>query len=245
MNLPIISSYFGFTSVAFALLFSGSIFNGSVFGTRAVAESQKKKKDADFEAFIKMFPKRDLPYKLGAAEMNAWIEQRKAREAAPSTSAPFAKAAASEAMTNTSIGTQFEAFIPALRYGQFSRVGPDVFRPTALLSQTNQSILMVYSRSRGYANGYKTYFLATYSPKGKRIDETEIARSRGYDGFLGCEIKKTAKGELLVAVQENVNKWKNDTDKYGKDNYIVATTVKTTSFKTVAPNGKIKAMAQP
>lgn len=200
--------------------------------------------DAKFQAFVKLFPPHDLPYKLGASELNGWIEQGKQRAASTGKEAAVA-APMAKAVQKATISESFGAFIPSLKAGMFSRMGPDVFRPEAALATTDKNIAVVYSRTRGYSHNYASYYLATYTPKGKRIDELFIGGSKGYKNFTGCTVTKAANGGLLVAVQEYENKWKADGDYYSEDNRITATTLKSAIYKSIAANGTIAAVAVP
>ncbi len=199
-------------------------------------EELAKKENADFKAFIKLFPNRDLPYKLGATELNGWILRAKQKT---NSSAPMAKQAAV-----ATISESFGDFIPSLNAGRFSRMGPDVFHPEALLAN-DKNIAVIYSRARGYSRNYASYYLATYTTNGKRIDEVFIGGSKGYKNFTGCTITKTQNGNLLVAVQEYENKWKNDGDYYAENNQIVASNLKNSTYKMVSPDGAIASVQTP
>ena len=199
--------------------------------------------DAKFQEFVKLFPPHDLPYKLGANELNGWIEQGKLRAASTGKEelgVPMAKVA-----QKATISESFGTFIPSLKAGMFSRMGPDIFRPEAALATTAKNIAVVYSRTRGYSRNYASYYLATYTPKGKRIDELFIGGSKGYKNFTGCTVTKAANGGLLVAVQEYENKWKADGDYYSEDNRITATILKSAIYKSISPNGTISAVSVP
>jgi hypothetical protein len=228
--------------VLVAGLFSGffplSIAND--LRSEGVAEQKSiigKKGVSNFQAFVKLFPARELPYKLGATELNGWIEQRKQKE---NSGAPMAKQAAVVAISES-----FGDFIPALNAGRFSRMGPDVFRPEAMLVSTGKNVTIVYSRGRGYSRNFASYYLATYTPKGKRIDEVFIGGSKGYKSFTGCLVTKTQNGNLLVTVQEYDNKWKNDGNYYADDNQIFASPLKASTYKMVASNGAITSVETP
>ncbi len=196
-----------------------------------------KKTSADFKAFVKLFPSRDLPYKLGATELNAWILRAKQKN---NNNLPMAKQTAA-----SSIAESFGDFIPSLNAGRFSRMGPDIFYPEALLAINDKNVAVVYSRARGYSRNYASYYLVTYTTKGKRIDEVFVGGSKGYKNFTGCTITKAQNGNLLVAVQEYENKWKNDGDYYAENNQIVASNLKSSAYKMVSPDGAIASVQTP
>ncbi len=235
MKLPIFLLNTTFV-VLIATGFSSFSPQVNLFSINKTANSIKKG-NADFQSFIKLFPQRELPYTLGAAELNSWIERSKQKAA---KNAPMAK----PAVTST-IAESYGDFIPSLNAGRFSRMGPDVFRPEAMLATGDKNIAVIYSRGRGYSRNYASYYLATYTPKGKRIDETFIGGSKGYKKFTGCTITKAQNGSLLVTVQEYENKWKEDGNYYNDDNHITASTVKSSTYKLVATNGAIASIDMP
>jgi hypothetical protein len=235
MKLPII--LLNTTFAVFIAAWFGSLLPRASSFSFGHAANTLKKENADFQAFIKLFPARDLPYKLGASELNGWIERSKQKA---NKNAPMAKQAAV-----ASISESYGEFIPSLNAGRFSRMGPDVFRPEAMLATSDKNVAVIYSRGRGYSRNYASYYLATYSARGKRIDETFVGGSKGYKSFTGCTITKAQNGSLLVTVQEYENKWKEDGNYYSDDNHIMASTVKSSVYKLVSANGAIASVDMP
>jgi hypothetical protein len=190
--------------------------------------------EASFKRFVALFPSREVPYSVGANEMNAWIERRKkggAQQAKPKMAA--------------SIADEYNDYIPEMSSGRFSRMGPDVFTPEAVLAHSAKQTILLYSRSRGYSERKGTQYLAVYSPKGKRLSEMIVAKSDGYEGFMGCKITKTQAGTLLVTTTIYANQWKNDKARYDDENFITAVTPKSSTTRMITASGEIEEIAQP
>jgi hypothetical protein len=190
---------------------------------------------ASFKKFVALFPSKEVPYKIGADEMNAWIEQRKNKG-----NTAFAKPVQQARITE-----EFDDFVPEVKSAMFSRMGPDIFTPEAVLANNAKHVVLLYSRSRGYSERKGSQFLAVFSPKGKRLSEMLVAKSEGYDGFMGCKITKTTTGGLLIVTTNYVNQWKNDKPRYDDENYIVAVTPKTTTARLLSPDGDLETVAMP
>ena len=190
--------------------------------------------EANFKKFIALFPAKPLPYKVGANEMNAWIERRKKKDA------PAARPTKVEAINDT-----YSDFIPGLSSGQFSRMGPDLFTPEAVVVNNAKQIVVIYTRARGYSERKGTQYLAVYSPKGKRLSEMLIAKSEGYNSFLGCNITQSANGTLIVTTTDYSNQWANDKPGYDEDNYIASVKNLRSYAYMLTTDGDLEQMAQP
>jgi hypothetical protein len=191
--------------------------------------------EASFKKFVALFPIKELPYKIGADEMNSWITQRKNKANAP----------AAKPMQQVHISDEFDSFIPEVRGAMFSRMGPDIFTPEAVLAKTDKHIILLYSRSRGYSERKGSQYLAVFSPKGKRLSEMLVAKSDGYEGFMGCKITKTQTGSVLVSTTNYVNQWKNDKARYDDDNFITAVTPKKTTSRILTAEGELEEVLMP
>jgi hypothetical protein len=191
--------------------------------------------EASFKKFVALFPAKELPYKIGASEMNAWIEQRKNKSTVPSA----------KPMQQARITDEFDSFIPEVKNAMFSRMGPDIFTPEAVLAKTDKHIILLYSRSRGYSERKGSQYLAVFSPKGKRLSEMLVAKSDGYEGFMGCKITKTQTGGVLVSTTNYVNQWKNDKARYDDDNFITVVTPKKTTSRILTPEGDLEEVLMP
>ena len=193
---------------------------------------------ASFKKFVALFPSKEMPYKIGANEMNGWIEQRKNK-----ANTAFAKP--KQQAETAHITEEFDAFVPEVKGGMFSRMGPDIFTPEAVLANNAKHVVLLYSRSRGYSERKGAQYLAVFSPKGKRLSEMLVAKSDGYEGFMGCKITKTPTGALLISTTQYVNQWKNDKPRYDDDNYIVSVTPKKTTARLLMPDGDLEEVAIP
>jgi hypothetical protein len=215
-----------------ALLFQLSLV-GTILATAFGGyhqQSNEAENARKFKEFVKLFPQKEMPYSIGAADMNAWIEQRNK------------KAAIKEV---EGIDSDFNTFIPEMAEGEFSRIGPDTFRPRALLASNDKSIIVVYSRSRGYYRNSGSYYLASYTPNGKRVENILIARSNGYEGFTGCNINKATDGGMQIVLKEYKNNWKNQSEKYAENNYIVSSEPLSSNVKQVLANGDVRDVYRP
>lgn len=100
------------------------------------------------------------------------------------------------AKVNTKIlGTKFGDFIPGINHGMMSRMGPSTYEAEAALATSGKYSAVIYSRSRAFDGGAKSYSLATFDGNGKSIETKYL----GYVGENECvEIAITKKMELTI-----------------------------------------------
>lgn len=67
------------------------------------------------------------------------------------------------------LGNEYASFIPGIKYGKMSRMGPSTYRAELALATTGKYSAVVYSESRSFDGEGKSYFLATFDGHGTPI----------------------------------------------------------------------------
>lgn len=67
------------------------------------------------------------------------------------------------------LGNEYASFIPGIKYGKMSRMGPSTYKAELALATTGKYSAVVYSESRSFDGEGKSYFLATFDGHGTPI----------------------------------------------------------------------------
>lgn len=117
-----------------------------------------------YKKFLKTFDKVELPYKISfdkpktekeLEKSNSW-ENRKAEK-------------------GNDLDYEFAKFIPAIKRGYMSRMGPDDYKSDALVAENDQFSAIIYKKRPNYSSNFTSYVLATFNSSGKLISERTVA----------------------------------------------------------------------
>lgn len=133
-------------------------------------DGQKK-----FAQFLKLFPKKELPYVQDKTFLlNFFEEWRSDKEN------PFFREGSPYQAGGERISRDFDNIIPGVPgRGGFSRMGPDLYHAEQILRQSDELVAVLYSSTSPHASD-KTYFVATFDAKGRFMGEERIGRIGAY-----------------------------------------------------------------
>ena len=80
---------------------------------------------------------------------------------------------------NKVLTKDYDAFIPGIGRGMMSRMGPSTYKAELALATSGKYSALIYSESRAFDGGAKSYLLATFDGKGNPI----ATRYLGYSGL--------------------------------------------------------------
>ncbi len=119
----------------------------------------------------------------------------------------------------------YAAFIPDIKNGLMSRMGPSTYEAEKLLVSNKVFSAIIYSESRSYRYASKSFYLATFDNQGNQIDTK----------FIGYSEPSV---NMVLAVSKDLNiKVKKKNVKINKD-LAKHDTLDKNMF--ITPNGKIK-----
>jgi hypothetical protein len=90
---------------------------------------------------------------------------------------------------------EYTSFIPGIDRGMMSRMGPSTYKAELALATSGKYSAVVYSESRPFDGGTKSYILATFDGKGKKIGRKYLGAS---NEIVQTELKVNKKMELTV-----------------------------------------------
>jgi len=77
------------------------------------------------------------------------------------------------------LGNDFEKFIPGISRGMMSRLGPSTYEAEVLVANEKKFDAVIYSSSRSFDFGSKSYTLATFDKEGNRIEAKSLGHIYG------------------------------------------------------------------
>jgi len=132
----------------------------------------------------------------------------------------------------------FEKFVPQMRNAQFSRDVGDEFYYLAMIRQTTEYTLLVYSGASVWSEHPPVYhYLTSYDKKGKIISQVEFA---GMFGTPDQSMEGNITSDLSVTVKTFDQQWEKDPYEYGyKNNKLLQKTESSSMVYRVDNTGKI------
>lgn len=187
----------------------------------AYYSSQEDGREQLYKDFLSQFEQINLP---GTVTLKAYIVTNKIK---PKKGKEKSE---NRARTSNLLGNDYASFIPGIKYGKMSRMGPSTYKAELALATTGKYSAVVYSESRSFDGEGKSYFLATFDGHGTSIatnylgysnleEEVELAiskkmeltiksfRVKGANKRSEEETKKmfiTPKGEILVHEEDEL-----------------------------------------
>jgi hypothetical protein len=120
-------------------------------------------KEATFALLLEQFPKGELPYNLTANVLRGRVETM-----------AYLGYSHLRKEDRRVLPREFRKYFPNLDYGsRFSRMPPPVGEPTLAFEAKDKHVLIYFTMHGSY--GTKNYYVATFSKKGKFIDERPFA----------------------------------------------------------------------
>lgn len=164
--------------ISFLLLLTITLSSFAYFST--IDEGRKQL----YKDFLKEFERVNLPTKV---LLKAYIPQLEDSEE-------------EKPQWNSSVlGSEYGDFIPSINRGMMSRMGPSVFRAELMLATTTHYNAVIYSKSRSFDGGGKSYILATFNKEGKML----YSQTLGYAGFENqVNLEVTKKMEFTIQQME-------------------------------------------
>lgn len=126
------------------------------------------------------------------------------------------------------LGREYSEILPAIFSGMRSRMGPDDFQAEALLASEKHFEALIYSRTPSFREG-KTYYVATFDKKGKKVDEISVSGSY-YRDMSQATIDK----DLNISMQNYEVKGMD-----GDDEDVLEYILKSSQSYSISPNGSI------
>lgn len=132
----------------------------------------------------------------------------------------------------------FEKFVPQMRDAEFSRDVGDEFYYLAMIRQTKEYTLLVYSGASVWSEHPPVYhYLTSYDKKGKIISQVEFA---GIFGSPDQIMEGSITGDLSVTVKTFDQQWEKDPYEHGyKNNKLLQKTESSSIVYRVDNTGKI------
>lgn len=147
-----------------------------------VIHSTQQKMPVDqklYKQFLAKFDKVKMPYAIS-------YEQPKTR--GEMYNSKF-KTSHENTNANKHLSHDFSKFIPAIRRGYMSRMGPDDYQAEVLVAANEQFNAIIYSKKPSHAGRKTAYILMTFDPYGDLISKEEVASTYG-DSFTEAKISK-------------------------------------------------------
>ncbi|MCP4441270.1 MAG: hypothetical protein GY810_20385 [Aureispira sp.] len=151
-----------------------------------------------YKKFLSKFTKAKLPYtlKFDAPKVRGkWYKNG-------------FKASQENAKVENHLTHEFSKFIPAIRRGYMSRMGPDDYQAEVMVASNDKFNAIIYSKKPNYAGRKTTYTLMTFDQHGDLISKQDIARVYG-ESYYDAKISKN----LVVSVKHYKAEY-DDTKKY-------------------------------
>lgn len=184
----------------------------------AYYSAQEDSREQLYKNFLSQFEQVDLPSKV-ILEAHIVTNEMK-----PLKRKKQLEKAKSEKEVLKILTKEYASFIPGIKQGLMSRMGPSTYKAEVALATTGKYSAVIYSRSRSFDGGAKSYILATFDGHGTPLkthhlgysdleEKLELTISKKMELttkrlFLGGNIKKydkktkkmfiTPKGEILV-----------------------------------------------
>ncbi|MCH2042527.1 MAG: hypothetical protein MK212_00175 [Saprospiraceae bacterium] len=118
-----------------------------------------------YQKFLKTFDKVELPYKITFDKPKTTTESLNREHSLESR----------KAEKGNDLDYEFSKFIPSIKRGYMSRMGPDEYKSDALLTSNDLYSAVIYKKRPNYSIGFTKYVLATFNSSGKLISERTIA----------------------------------------------------------------------
>lgn len=141
-----------------------------------------------YKEFLAKFDKVKMPYNIS-------YEQPKTRGDMYETKF---KTSHENTRGNKHLSHDFSKFIPAIRRGYMSRMGPDDYQAEVLVAATEQFNAIIYSKRPSHAGRKTAYILMTFDQYGDLISKEEVANIYGSNSFTEAKISKN----LVVTTKE-------------------------------------------
>lgn len=116
-----------------------------------------------YKDFLSQFEQVDLPSTLTLKAYNVRnkIKPKKNKKTLEQTE--------NAAKISNLLGNEYASFIPGIKYGKMSRMGPSTYKAELALATSGKYSAVVYSESRSFDGEGKSYFLATFDGHGTPI----------------------------------------------------------------------------
>lgn len=142
-----------------------------------------------YKEFLSKFEQVDLPSSL-TLEAHVFTN-----EMTPKTRQQQLEKAQSKKEQEKILTKEYSSFIPGISRGMMSRMGPSTYKAEYALASVGKYSAIIYSESRSFDAGAKSYMLATFDGKGKSIDTRYI----GFADFdTQTEVVVNEKLELTI-----------------------------------------------
>jgi hypothetical protein len=174
----------------------------------AFTSSKEDARKEEFLVFLSQFPKVDLPFSLGIADMEGYRAYRQGK-------------AQSVAQRIERRVLRPSRFLPGSEASKFSRMGPPEMRPIARFYPNEKMVAVVYAASSPFSDDlYVDYVLAVYDLKGN-ILPVKQGKTKASWGFplasSGGEYSVTCSIDSRghITQTQHLNKWKKDVGVHG------------------------------
>ncbi len=107
------------------------------------------------------------------------------------------------------LGGDYATFIPDINRGMMSRMGPSTYEAEAMVASNDQYNAVIYSESRSFNMGSKSFYMATYSKEGHQISVQYLGYA-GSNSFVEMDVAKNK--NMSMTVKEMIKK--DNTKKY-------------------------------
>jgi len=185
------------------------------FAYMNVNSETNKVKPKVYKKFLSNFDQVNFPFTVGDKQ--------------PSTFAELEELEYQISPDDKYLGSEFDAIIPEMQNGRYSRMGPDDFAAEVMLASTKKFDAIIYSRMPSFRGG-KTYYVATFDKAGKMISKVNVART-GYGQFEEARVTKDLSIEIDSYTIESDELQEGDTE--------IAYHLKETREIFIAPSGNI------
>lgn len=132
-----------------------------------------------YKQFLDKFDKAKMPYTLTYQRPKVRGEMYESKF----------KASDENTKKDKHLSHDFSKFIPAIRRGYMSRMGPDDYQAEVLVASNKEFNAIIYSRRPSHAGRKTSYILMTFDQYGDLIGKKEIASASG-DSFTEAKISK-------------------------------------------------------
>jgi hypothetical protein len=137
----------------------------------AYYSAQDDSREQLYKEFLSQFEQVDLPSKI---TLEAYIVTNEMKPAKRKKQLEKAK---SEAEVLKVLTKEYAPFIPEIEYGMMSRMGPSTYKAELALATTGKYSAVIYSKSRSFDGGAKSYVLATFDGHGTPIETQYLGYS--------------------------------------------------------------------
>lgn len=112
------------------------------------------------------------------------------------------------------LGADYGTFIPGINRGMMSRMGPSTYEAEAMVASNDKYNAVIYSESRSFGRGAKSFYMATYGKDGNQISVKYLGRA-GSNSFVKLDVAKNMSMTVKGMIKRDNNK-KYDVDQTKK-----------------------------